>query len=298
MKCDICPNAVLGNHKYCTACGNLVQNFLDSVERVTVLKRIRRADGFYCEYSGAKLTLKDLSSPFRLQFDHPIPGNPDYLIGTGAIVNQAKCEMTWLEFPHVTHEFVRHLDTGEPFRKNVVPFSHWGFGQMPVKPTNQRLVEMAAGARLLDEKLRLPTGVDRVCWICEKYAVFGQMRYCPRCKRLLNRHCDSWTILAPALKAAYIPDLDTFLDYHLGVPLELYNFWDPFYLSYDHPVPGLKGNVVVTSVLGNSMKADTDVPEFHAFFRMLDYAMHGGKFEQEQLEFKYFNRSYLPRQVA
>jgi hypothetical protein len=151
---------------------------------------------------------------------------------------------------------------------------------------------MAVGPRLLDAGLRLPKSSDRVCWICQKYAVSGQMRYCPRCKRLLNRHCDSWTVLAPALKGAYIPDLDTFLDYHLGIPLELHDFWSPFYLSYDHPVPGLKGNVVVTSILANVMKADTDVEEWHAYFRMLDRAMQGGKFKQEKLRFKYWRREY------
>jgi hypothetical protein len=297
-KCDICPNQVVGNHKYCPTCANFVQYVLNGSLHAEVLRRIQREDGFHCEYSDARLNLKNTSDPFYLQFDHPVPVESKYLKGSAAIVNQAKVDMTWLEFPVVSHEFVNCLDTGEPFNKKVVPFSHWGKGQMLVKPTNTRLVEMAGGARLLDARLRLPKSYDRVCWICQKYAVTGQMRYCPRCKRLLNRRCDSWTVLAPALKAAYIPNLDTFLDFHFGVPLELYNFWDPFYLSFDHPVPGLKGKVVVTSVLGNMMKADMDVEEFHAFFRMLDCHFLGGKFEQDKLEFKYFQRNYFPRKVA
>jgi len=61
-------------------------------------------------------------------------------------------------------------------------------------------------------------------------------------------------------------------------------------------VPGQKGKVVVTSMLGNAMKADTDVPEWHAYFRMLDCAMQGGRFEQEKLKFKYWSRSTRTRE--
>lgn len=299
-KCDICPNAVLGNHKYCPDCAHNVQFYYDSVERVEVLKRIRRADGFFCEYSGARLNMKDETDPFHVQFDHKLPGVPKFLAGCGAIINQSKSETTWLEFPYVVHETVNHWDNGEPFNKNVVPFIRWGRGKTLLPATNARLVDMAVGPRLLDAGLRLPKSTDRVCWICKKYAVWDQMRYCRRCRRLLNRKCDSKPVLAPALKGAYIPELDTFLDYHLGVPLELYDFWSPFYLSFDHPVPGMKGKVVVTSMLANLMKADTDEQEWHAYFRMLDCAMQGGKFEQEKLEFKYWTRNsaHQGRKVA
>lgn len=292
-KCDICPNKVVGKHKFCTDCDDLVQHFLDSVERVEVLKRIRRPDGFYCEYSGAKLNIKDPSNPFYVHFDHKLPGVPNFLAGCGAIINQSKANLTWLEFPYVVREIVSHWDTGEPFDRNVVSFMRWARGKMLVPVTNARLVDMAVGPRLLDAGLRLPKGSDRVCWICRKYAVTGQMKYCPRCKRLLNRSTgESWAVMAPALRGAYMPEQDTFLDCYLGIPLELYDFWSPFYLSYDHPVPGKKGDVVVTSMLANVMKADTDVPEWHAYFRMLDCAMQGGRFEQEKLEFKHWSREY------
>lgn len=288
MKCHICPAETVGRHKYCPVCAKLVQHSLDSRARVETLKRVLREDGFHCEYSGALLNVKDPADPFYIHFDHKLPGVPDFLAAAAAVVNESKANLTWLEFPYVVREMVNHWDTGEPFRKDVVSFIRWARGKTLVPVTNARLVDMAVGPRLLDAGLRLPKGSDRVCWICERYAVTGQMKYCPRCKKLVNRHCDAWSVLAPALKGAYIPELDTFMDYHLGVPLELYDLWSPFYLCYDHPIPGKKGKVVVTSMLANVMKANTDEEEWHAYFRMLDVAMQGGKFEQEKLEFKYW----------
>jgi len=49
--------------------------------------------------------------------------------------------------------------------------------------------------------------------------------------------------------------------------------------------------LVVSSALANRMKTDTDLEEWHAYFRMLDVAMRGGTFEREKLEFKYWMRT-------
>jgi hypothetical protein len=49
----------------------------------------------------------------------------------------------------------------------------------------------------------------------------------------------------------------------------------------------------VSSALANALKTDLDEVEFHAFMRMLDGAMHGGKFDRSKLEFKYWRRNRL-----
>lgn len=102
-------------------------------------------------------------------------------------------------------------------------------------------------------------------------------------------------VMAAALKKAYDSVLDAFIDYHLGEVLELSNFMSPFYLVFDHLVPGMKGNLVATSVLANEMKNATDEQEWHAYFRKLDAAMQVGVFEKDKLEFKHWRQG---RRVA
>ena len=289
--CAICPVATLGMRKYCTSCSHFVQHVIESAARVVALKRARRQDGFHCEYSGALLNTTDPSDPFYLHFDHRVPGVKNDLAAAAAIVNESKVKLTYLEFPLVVHEAVNHWDTGAPFRRDVVPYSAWLNGGSPVHPTNDRLVMMAVGPRLLDAGLLVPAGKGMACGVCERYAPVKNGFYCPRCGSLLFGRVEPYRVLVAALKKAYDYELDAFICYHLGVPLEVYNWQSPYYICYDHLVPKMKGNIVVSSVLANMMKTDTDEQEWHAYFRMLDVAMQGGKFEQEKLEFKYYTRN-------
>ena len=301
MPCDICSAATKAGFKYCPVCGALFLHTKEEAAKVLALKRARREDGFHCEYSGALLNVTDLDDPLYLNFDHRTPGVLNDLAVSGAIINFSKGNLTYLEFPLVVHETVRHWDTGDPFNKDVVPYSAWLAGRPLVKATNARMVDMALLPRLVDAGLLLPAGNRRVCRICEKYAVTYLQKYCPRCRRLLNRSNDeTWAVMAAALKRAYLPELDGFICYHLGVVLDTFNWMSPFYLCFDHLVPDEIGNIVVSSVLANRLKTATDEPEWHRYFRNLDRAMRGGDFEQETLEFKYWRpgKKVAGRRVA
>jgi len=292
MKCDICPTERMARSIYCPACYDLVEQKPEGRARVASLKRARREDGFHCEYCGALLNLSDPSDPLFIHFDHPIPGLRDWVVATGAIINQSKTNLTYLEYPYVVHEAVNHWDTGDPFRKDAVPFSKWAAGRRIVRPTSARLVDQALGPRLLDAGLLRPAGMGKACLVCRRYAAADNGRYCWRCRPLVWRNTgDSWQVKVGALRNAYRAELDNFVDYHLGVRLDLFDWSSPFYPNFDHLIPGMKGNLVLTSTLANEMKTDTDVPEWHAYFRMLDAAFQGGAFERGKLEFKYWKRT-------
>ena len=260
--------------------------------KVAALKRARRPDGFHCEYSGVLLNVSDPSDPFYINFDHRTPGVLDDIAATCAIINTSKANLTWQEFPIVVRETVNHWDTGAPFRKDVVPFSAWRTSSY-IRATNARLVDMAMPPRVLDAGVRLTFGPGKLCRVCERYPVVGSANYCHRCLRLVKRATGATQgEQAAALKNAYCRELDTFLCYHLGVPLDLFDWLGPYYLWYDHLVPRTKGTMVVSSALANRMKTDTDEEEWHAYFRELDRAMQGGKFDKKKVKLKYWKRFY------
>ena len=315
--CPICFAPSKPHSIYCPVCYQIVNNKHDQMARVAGMIRNRRADGIHCEYSGALLNLTDPGDPFYIVFDHRIPGNKGDLAATACVVNESKSAMTYLEFPVVVHGTVRHWDTGEPFRKDIVPFAYWGRRKHALRATNARLVNMALGPRLLDAGLprtglhgtapfvpglrsagllREATGRN-LCPICERYATMGRHKYCPRCGKIVRGTPGaSIGALEAAMHKAYDHDLDAFIDYHLGVVLDLYDWTSPFYPCFDHLTPGKRDDVVLTSNLANTMKKDTDEEEFHAYFRMLDGAMQGGTFDKDKLQFKYWKS--FGRQVA
>jgi hypothetical protein len=310
--CLICFAPSKPHSIYCPICWNLVTSQPEGRARVAALIRARRPDGFHCEYSGALLNRTDPGDPFYIVFDHRIPRNKGDLAATGCIINESKGAMSHLEFPIVVHGTVRHWDTGEPFRKDIVPFAYWSRGKHALRATNARLVDMALGPRLLDAGLLRPglpgagllhpglhdAGLLRpatggnLCPICERYATVGKHKYCLRCGKIVRGTPGaSIGALEAAMHKAYNHDLDAFIDYHLGVVLDLYDWTSPFYPCFDHLTPGKRDDVVFTSNLANTMKKDTDEEEFHAYFRMLDGAMQGGTFDKTGLQFKYW-KSY------
>lgn len=289
--CPICFNPSMTRSIYCQVCANLVLHQREGRARVACLKRARRPDGFHCEYCGALLNLTDPNDPFYPNFDHRTPGILNDLNVCAAIINVSKSNLTWLEFPIVVHATVDWWDRGVPFRKDVVSFSAWNATSV-IKATNTRLVDMALQPRVLDAGVRLTFGPGKLCWVCERYPVLGAGKYCARCLRLVKRTTGASQFeQAAALKMAYSWEHDTFICYHLGVPLDLFDWTSPFYLWYDHLVPRKNGTLVVSSALANRMKTDTDLDEWHAYFRMLDVAMRGGTFEREKLQFKYWRRT-------
>jgi hypothetical protein len=273
-------------------CRRFVLHKAEGRSRVVALKRARRPDGFHDEYCGTLLNLDDPSDPFYLNFDHRVAGVLNDLAATGAINNDSKANLTWQEWPVVVHACREYWERGVPFRKDIVPFVAWRASSV-IKATNTRLVDQAMQPRVLDAGVRLTFGSSKLCRVCERYPVVEHPMYCPRCLRLVKRTTGASEYeQAAALKKAYSRELDTFLCHHLGVPLDLFDWTGPYYLWFDHLVPRQKGTLVVSSALANRMKTDTDEQEWHAYYRMLDIAMHGGVFEREKLTFKYWKRYY------
>jgi hypothetical protein len=210
--CPICQAPSRASFGYCPVCSKFCLNQAEGRARAASLKRARRDDGFHCEYSGALLNISDPSDPLYLNFDHKVPGVLNDLLVTGAVMNDSKAGLTWLEYPLVVSEFVRHLDTGEPFDRDVVPYAAWGRGKQIVRATNARLVDQALMPRFLDANLRYPAVNERPCRICERYAVPATKKYCPRCEPIVERgNGETRPVKVAALKKAYDWDLDAFM---------------------------------------------------------------------------------------
>jgi hypothetical protein len=309
MKCSICPNKARERSRYCALCADHVMSVPEGRARVAALKRARRPDGFHCEYSGALLSLTDTSDPFYLHFDHRTPGVKNDLAATGALINQSKTNLTWQEFPAVVREAVTHWDTGAPFRRDVVPFAAWLAGKQAIRPTNELLVEQAMAPQLLTAayripgrsggrafpnvqlSFRLPKGSERMCRLCEKYAIPPRYEYCPRCQPLFRRRLgEKSQSKFSALKASFVWERDVFTCHHLGVELDLFDWTSPYYMWFDHLTPRKKGDLVVSSRLANETKKDLDEQEYRAFFRELDKAFRGGTFDRNAFTTKYWKR--------
>ena len=310
MKCDICPSQARERSRYCALCADHVMSVPEGRARVAALKRARRPDGFHCEYSGALLDLEDSSDPFYLHFDHRTPGVRNDLAATGAIINQSKTNLTWQEYPAVVHASVLHWDSGTPFPKDIVPFAAWLAGKRTVRATNALLVEQAMAPQLLTAayrlpvlgrkvgegadlqlSFRLPKGSERMCRLCERYAILPRYKYCPRCEPLVERrNGETRAAKFDALRDSFVWDRDVFLCHHLGVELDLFDYQSPYYGWFDHLTPGKRGDLVFSSRLANENKTDLDEQEYRAFFRELDRAFRGGTFDRNAFTTKYWKR--------
>ena len=85
--------------------------------------------------------------------------------------------------------------------------------------------------------------------------------YCARCRKFVSGKYDHQA-RRQALKEAWNRGQDGFMCRYTGVKLEENDTKDPWYLSFDHRVPGKKGDLAVSARSVNTVKATLTARQF------------------------------------
>jgi len=124
------------------------------------------------------------------------------------------------------------------------------------------------------------------CDICgEPISVYA--KYCRHCLRHIPPNESA--ACARALKAAWNPILKAFICFYTGVVLEENDFSSPWYMTFDHRIPGKKGDLVVCARWVNNMKATLSDTELKAVIIEFDRSKKAKEpFNMAVAEFKYW----------
>jgi hypothetical protein len=129
------------------------------------------------------------------------------------------------------------------------------------------------------------------CWACGEAVHRYNAKYCLRCakfgERMRTKHFPAKTIKAIW---EYIRRYG-YVCYYTGMLLDMENRKSPWYLVFDHWIPGNPSKVVITSALVNDMKSDLSEGEFKDMVcQLADYFRKGVPIVQKP--FVYWDRIY------
>jgi hypothetical protein len=127
------------------------------------------------------------------------------------------------------------------------------------------------------------------CPVCDRRA--DPYIYCPRCRRLIFSHPTDHKILAAALKAAYVREIDGFGCHYTHIKLETSDGRSPFFVNYDHRIPRKRGDIVVCAAFINAMKNSMSDTEFRAAVKELARHFAGAPFDKKAVRFRYWTRN-------
>jgi hypothetical protein len=134
------------------------------------------------------------------------------------------------------------------------------------------------------------------CAACGKDSV-PRAKYCARCERHVGDH--ERAARAKALKAAYDASCDGFICAYTGEKLEGKDSRVPWYVCFDHDVPGKKGGLVVVARFVNNMKSQLSGQEFRAVITELARCIkEGGVFDRNVAAFEYWTGPVVPAKKA
>jgi hypothetical protein len=187
------------------------------------------------------------------------------------VINSMKTSLSGDEFWSVVMEYRSHRK-GAPFHRDVCGFQFW----------NRRGED---GPDQTPRASRRVDGKGGECAICGWETRRGQM-YCPRC---LRKH-PSVTGRKDAMIRSWSRAKQAFLDYYLGLELEEKDVNSPFYTAFDHRLPRKKGDLVLTSMLVNSMKTNLSEEEFNLIMEELARCREGKPFNRDVIKFEYWTR--------
>jgi hypothetical protein len=128
------------------------------------------------------------------------------------------------------------------------------------------------------------------CIICGHTSaqVVFYSQYCPVCLRIMSKGLHK-NVRKAALKAAWSRDADAFLCYYTGVRLDVSNTASPFYLIFDHAIPGDNTRFVVCARFVNEMKSQMSEDEFRTNIRLLARHFRTGEaIDQTFFKLEYF----------
>jgi len=168
------------------------------------------------------------------------------------------------EFNAVIREFANYRRTGI-FNKDAVHFEHWyrlvrpsrlGAGPLP----------SSRGTAIID------------CLICAKPSLPGSI-YCARRRKFVFGKYEHQARQA-ALKGAWNTQQDGFLCHYTNIRLDENDTKSPWYVSFDHNIPGKKGSLVVSARFMNTLKANLSEEQFLAVMAELARHLDGAPFDK------------------
>jgi len=283
MKCDICPHDAILRSIYCPRCRPLVATKAESKKRAAALIQDYdgQIDGFRCRWTKLVLDTNDRYGPLSLCFDHIIPRKSSALATSSILANSMKSDLGPEEFPLAIKHLALH-HAGQPFDRDIIGFIYWA--EQPI-----RLAAPLLGRALFPAE-RTSAAISK-CDICSEPS-FPHSIYCPRCRRFVFWGGHDHLPRVKALKMAWWPELRGFLCYYTGVLLNLMDPRNPWYMTYDHRIPGNDRTQVMAASWINSMKTSLSETEFWAVIKELArYLAEGGEFNRKVVRFKYWNRA-------
>lgn len=119
--------------------------------------------------------------------------------------------------------------------------------------------------------------------------------YCPACRVFIyNKPEDS--ARAEAMMEAFDKARKCFICQITGIVLELKDHNSPFFLSFDHVIPGKKGKLQCVCRFVNQMKADLSSEEFLLLVpELADHIRTGKPFNKDVIRFLYWHRPRMGR---
>jgi hypothetical protein len=208
------------------------------------------------------LELKDITSAWYRNFSYLDKQNPDEIVLAAALFSNMKMDLTKPEFRYYVLQI--HDNRTKHIKIKKRPIIHWN---------------------------RLSKGG---CCICGQTKASSKSAYCPNCSHIAHR-MRKIRLPAKAKQAIwdYIRKYGYFC-YYTGMPLDLKNNHDPWYLVFDHCNPRESNKVVITSFLVNGMKNDLTEDEFWYFIAQLaNHFRYGTPVRKRKL--KYWARHYVPQ---
>jgi hypothetical protein len=226
----------------------------------------RTINRFRCRYCNAVLNeTGDPYHPFYLTVDHVVPGEEAIVISS-FLMNDMKSDLTGDEFITVVPALDDTLLGIAPFNKKIIAFRTWN----RVAPT------LAAPRRLAPWEISRAPAV--ACAVCGRPPFPGSI-YCPICRGIIFQR---WEIAAraAALKRAWNEKLQAFICYYTGAILNVTDPNSPWFIVFDHLIPGQKGNIVACAAWINAMKTYLTETEFLAVIHSLaEHIRHGTPFD-------------------
>ncbi len=266
-ECGLCGKRIhvkYSDELYCQSCSHFVRRvgfkYLSPKAKKYIRKYIQKF-GFICDYSGISLDLKNYDRPWYCVVSYPDKRNRDKPVPAAALFNQMKMELNKPEFRY----YVLQLHDNRTM--------HTKIKKRPIIDWNR----LAPGA----------------CCICgqPKYSTHSQ--YCATCSHTAHR-MKLARLPAKTRKAIwdYIRKYG-YVCYYTGMPLELNDRHDPWYLVFDHCNPRDPNKMVITSFLVNDMKNDLTENEFWYYIAQLANHFRKGT-PVRKIKLKFWARHYVP----
>jgi hypothetical protein len=272
--CVVCEKPVNLRCFYCLRCKAIIGNRVDRLLFRVALhdSHDRTIDRFRCAISGAVLEETGPYGPYYITANHVYPGRREIVI-TGRLFNDMQNALTLDEFLTVVPALDDTLRGIAPFDRNIIRFVAWD--QRPAAARLSAPLPLAAWERT-------PKPVPG-CVICG-HPPYPKSQYCASCRHFI--YCrDEFFARVLALKASWDPVLQAFICRYTGLPLNISDPKSPWYLAFDHLVPGQKGNIAACAFWVNAMKTYLTEAQFRAVIHSLaEHLRRGTEFDRSLVD--------------